>query len=197
MRDAANDHTDAGELRSLADFGINGLNVNHTIIPEQQNGNWLLERGTVTFNDGHTAEMADAYFEIDPNTVGAPDLRKSDELKQLNLGVPTDDTLIRNKLGPAAEQFFAERKLYAPVIDWNSNTTSFSPSDNETAKKKIKAKSSWLGDFLGIDKPLVNLSGSTGLNVTMPKTEQPEQPFVERRQSVRVDMDGTKLRNER
>ncbi|OGS96465.1 MAG: hypothetical protein A3H31_08415 [Gallionellales bacterium RIFCSPLOWO2_02_FULL_57_47] len=64
-QDANGNHqTDAGELRSLADRGIEGLDVNHTIAPEVQNGNWLIERGTVTFSDGHTAAMADAYFEI-------------------------------------------------------------------------------------------------------------------------------------
>ena len=64
-QDANGNHrTDEGELKSLAERGIASIDVNHTIAPEVQNGNWLLERGTVTFSDGHTAAMADAYFEI-------------------------------------------------------------------------------------------------------------------------------------
>jgi hypothetical protein len=228
-QDANGNHqTDAGELRSLADFGISGLNVNHTIAPEVQNGNWLLERGTVTFKDGHTAEMADAYFEIgqqktegsrpgstrqhfdaagtarpangnsatiilrsgleQPQTLGQPQI----------LGIPFGAGSVQEKLGAAAAQLYAEQmNRPAPAIDW-SNTAAASSDQADNLKKKQKSKqpAHWLTDFLGIAKP-ANPLDATGLSVTTPKTEEPGQPFVERRQRVAVDPDGSKLKNER
>ncbi|MCR4303668.1 MAG: hypothetical protein NUV63_05505 [Gallionella sp.] len=103
-----------------------------------------------------------------------------------------------------AEQFFAERKLYAPAIDWSSKATSGSLFADDDARKKPKVKTTlrpssgqdWLSDFLGINPP-PSLTESTGLNVTTPKTKEAKQPFVERRQRVSVAPDGTKLTNER
>jgi hypothetical protein len=60
----ANHRTDAGELRSLADFGVSSISTRYVVVPEFQNGNFLLERGAATMKDGGTVAVADAYFEI-------------------------------------------------------------------------------------------------------------------------------------
>ena len=154
-QDANGNHqTDAGELRSLADFGINGVNVNNTIVPEQQNGNWLLERSTVTFKDGHTAQMADAYFELGrPESKPAQGSSASITLRseqaqnqdqpKLILGFPNDGKAINWK----------GRDQVAPKMDWNAKPdTSILSDDSDSNKKSRKAKPGWVSSFIGAEK---------------------------------------------
>jgi hypothetical protein len=227
-QDANGNHkTDAGELHSLADFGINGLNLNHAIVPEVQNGNWLLERGTVNFTDGHTAEMADAYFEIggqgstadkgqsaggrsgstrqlfDAAGTARPTNDNSTNSSSMPvqpqiLGIPLGAESVRETFGSTAAQYFVEREVRSPaVIDWSTGTTSNSQFEADDAKKKHKGNSNWLSDFLGIDRPAASLADSTGLNVTTPTVQETKQPFVERRQRISGDSDASKLHNDR
>ncbi|MEO7623046.1 MAG: hypothetical protein ABIS30_08255, partial [Gallionella sp.] len=56
----------------------------------------------------------------------------------------------------------------------------------------------WLLDFLGVARPShTSLADSTGLSVTLPKADEPDQPFIERRQRGTVGPDGSRLYNER
>jgi VCBS repeat-containing protein len=153
--------TDAGELRSLAEQGIASLDTRYTVKPEAQGGNWLLERGMVRFSDGHTATMADAYFEIDPNTPKqnstSINLRSEPEQPQVQpapLGAEVLPESFIRKLDDNAIRFFEERKVQAPaVIDWNADAVSAATAQAEEAKKKQKGKQSanWLSDFLGVE----------------------------------------------
>ena len=179
---SGNHQTDAGELHSLSDMGIASLNVKHTIVPEQQNGNWLLERGLVTFKDGRTAAMADAYFEIDPQDragkgSSASITLRSDRKQTENLGIPTDDESINRKLGANAVKFFDARKIYKSAsIDWNtSNMMQYNPNviAEEEKKKRQNAdkgkKESWLADFLGASSSTEKKDAAklTGLKVVL------------------------------
>jgi hypothetical protein len=169
-----NHQTDAGEMRSLSEAGISSLNVNHTIVPEQQNGNWLLERGLVTFKDGRTAAVADAYFEIEPQAKGSSaSIMLRSEIKQTeNFGIPNDDAEVQSKLGGTAVKFYDARKIYKSAnIDWNTHNVFENKQSNtaEDEKKKHEnadkgKKSSWLADFLGADnsndkKDVVKMTG--------------------------------------
>ena len=153
--------TDAGELRSLSEQGIASLDTNYTVNPEVQGGNWLLERGMVRFSDGHTATMADAYFEVDPNAGNMPS-RNSASItlrsepgrsgQEQPFGTDAISESFNKNLDSNAKRFFEERKLYAPaVIDWGAQTEASSAQSGEEDKKKRKDKSaSWLSDFLGV-----------------------------------------------
>jgi hypothetical protein len=174
-----NHQTDAAEMRSLSEAGISSLNVNHTIVPEQQNGNWLLERGLVTFKDGRTAAVADAYFEIEPKAKGSSaSIMLRSELKQPeNFGIPKDDAEVQRKLGGTAVKFFDARKIYKSAnIDWNTHNVFENKQSNtaEDEKKKHEnadkgKKRSWLADFLGADNSneKKDVAKMTGLKVTL------------------------------
>lgn len=202
--------------------------MSHTIVPEVQNGNWLLERGTVTFKDGHTAAMADAYFEIRGQTTEyggqKTDSRSGSTRQSLDTAGaarPTNGnsatitvSSVPGQPQSAGTMFTYESSgLYAPlftaidpqpgvggsspnvVIDWSAKSTG-DDAGNPRKKQKGKQPANRLTDFLGVAPPS-SLTDATGLSVTTPKTEEPKQPFVERRQRVSVAPDGTKLTNER
>jgi protocatechuate 3,4-dioxygenase beta subunit len=62
----SNGKTDAGELISLKDAGIASLKVAYTELPFlDANNNLHLERSSVTFSSGKTADMTDVYFNVD------------------------------------------------------------------------------------------------------------------------------------
>src|SRR6185503_12495823 len=68
----SNHATDEGELSSLSERGIAGLDTGYTVRVERQNGNRIIERSTATLDDGRTIEMSDVYFRVDPAAVVPP-----------------------------------------------------------------------------------------------------------------------------
>jgi VCBS repeat-containing protein len=163
-QDANGNHqTDAGELRSLKARNISSVNVNHTIVPEEQNGNWLLERGTIKFSDGRTAEVADAYFEIETDAV-------SKAVKQAQRGsasiiLQSKEVQVKEILGLSgnghAIDWNAKDQL-APLTNWSYkpaalNFAAADDSAKEKAKikakeKATKAKPDWVVSFIGAEK---------------------------------------------
>jgi hypothetical protein len=58
-----NHQTDAGELKTLKDWGITELNTGYATIPQEQNGNLLLERSKAIGAFGTPIDMVDVYFQ--------------------------------------------------------------------------------------------------------------------------------------
>jgi hypothetical protein len=102
------------------------------------------------------------------------------------------DLIIMHGAANASPAITSENNASSITFDWSALT-------NPSAEYAVPAKSTsisawasaapsdnWLHDFLGIARLVpVNLADSTGLSVTLPKTEESEQPFVERRQIPR------------
>ncbi|WP_218510706.1 SdrD B-like domain-containing protein [Variovorax sp. dw_308] len=65
-RDANGNHvTDAGELMTLAQAGVDSLKVAHTDVPEiDAQGNLHLERSSATLAGGQQVDMTDVYFAV-------------------------------------------------------------------------------------------------------------------------------------
>ncbi|MCI9890173.1 VaFE repeat-containing surface-anchored protein [Micrococcales bacterium 31B] len=63
--DANGDHVaQAGELKSLADYGITSLNTEYVNAPVANNGNVVVEHGTASTADGGLIVVGDAYFQV-------------------------------------------------------------------------------------------------------------------------------------
>jgi hypothetical protein len=81
----SNGVTDAGELHTLAEFGITSLNLNHTVTDTVDHGNLLALSSSYTTTDGKSHDMADVWFARDTGTAAAssgttPDLTAHDLL---------------------------------------------------------------------------------------------------------------------
>jgi serine-aspartate repeat-containing protein C/D/E len=72
-RDANGNHqTDDGELMSLAEAGISGLNVSYIELPFlDRQGNLHLERSSALMADGQTVDMTDVYFGVSAEDAAA------------------------------------------------------------------------------------------------------------------------------
>jgi RTX calcium-binding nonapeptide repeat (4 copies) len=57
-----NGNTDSGELFGLAELGISSINLNAEKNLVQQGQNWITDFSTVTYSDGTTSEIGDAWF---------------------------------------------------------------------------------------------------------------------------------------
>ncbi|MEJ8858748.1 SdrD B-like domain-containing protein [Variovorax robiniae] len=84
-RDANGNHvTDAGELMTLAQAGVESLKVAHTEVPEiDAQGNLHLERSSATLAGGHEVDMTDVYFAVsgaDAKAAGVSGLSMADLL---------------------------------------------------------------------------------------------------------------------
>jgi len=183
-----NHRTDAGELANLADFGIGSLSTRYVMVPEVQNGNWLLERGAATLRDGRQIAMADAYFEVGKQTTLPQPValvRRDEEDRGASIIVRSEPAHPILPLGPSPILIGggANRPIErqdrigpVPVIDWTGSSTSlFGDSDEGEARKKEKSKQArggWLAEFLGIGKSAneKDLVTQTGLKVTLAKT---------------------------
>ena len=62
-----NHQTDAGELKTLTDWGITELNTQYTNQAQEQNGNLLLERSNAIGAFGKPIDMVDVYFQVKAN----------------------------------------------------------------------------------------------------------------------------------
>ena len=99
--------TDEGELIRLDQAGIASLRVNYEIQQEDQNGNMLLERSSAQFADGHTAEVADAYFSVQSGAT-APKLAdllidsRDDEIPLGNLTADTSSAATHSRPQPSS-----------------------------------------------------------------------------------------------
>jgi len=175
----ANHRTDAGELASLADFGIRSLSTGYVVAPELQNGNLLLERGTATLRDGRQIAMADAYFEVAKQTVLPKPVVLED--RGASIIVRSEPSHPVLPLGPSpilvgggANRPIERQDRTGPVIDWTASSTSlFGDSDEGDARKKnSKGRGGWLAEFLGIGKAAhqKDLAQQTGLKVTLNRT---------------------------
>ena len=210
-----NRQTDGGELRTLAELGVTRINLGETTVPEDHDRHQEQEGVRVSFSDGHTGGIAEAYFALGPNAAATsqPDDRlsgrdagKPDADQPKILGIPLG--LVPGSLPwePEGVPFFAPGIANtAPPAEWNTDAaTAGSASSDASAQGKKQAKSrpesddqGWLTDFLGVKEQEINVADATGLNVSTPVVEEPKQPFVERRQRVSIAPDGTKLTNDR
>jgi VCBS repeat-containing protein len=148
--------TDAGELFSLSDFDIVSLNTGYAIRPEQQHGNWLLERSTATKADGSQIQMADAYFETPKASAQRDATSKRDVDRSATITVqskpatpkvppfpPTDHPILVNwparrvatsdpNVGWAHRAHADQAPRWKPIIDWNAWTTDQDSDDDAT-----------------------------------------------------------------
>jgi hypothetical protein len=169
----ANHRTDAGELASLAHYGVASLSTRYVLAPEMQNGNWLLEHGTATFEDGRAVSLVDAYFAIDavnakaattPEERGASITVRS-ELPQsvLPAGAPSFAS------GAAFDRPIARIDQAPPVIDWTGSAPSALDGSGaeDQARKTRHSKGAWLAEFLGTTRPWEgkDLAQRTGLKI--------------------------------
>ena len=114
----------------------------------------------MTFKDGRTAEMADAYFEL-----GQPGAKLDSKPAQgssasitlrsfLTRAEPEAQT--RQILGFPANGKAIDwqgRDQVAPKTDWSKPVSTFFSNDEDDKNKKSgKAKVSWLTSFIGADK---------------------------------------------
>ena len=184
-RDANGNHvTDEGELFTLSDFDIISLNTGYTILPTQQNGNWLLEHGTATKADGSVIQMADAYFAT-PQT-GSSDTARVGAGSVKSTGVEATITVQSQPASTKVPQFPWNQnpilinwpghstgftatpapEARKPLIQWSAWTTDQDEDDDKTSTGKDKHQHSWLDNFLGVDnKQNPDLAKATGLTV--------------------------------
>jgi len=175
-----NHATDAGELGSLADYGIVSLSTRYVMAPEIQSGNWLLERGTATTKDGRSIAMADAYFEVarpeEPSQSVATLARREEEDRGATIVVRSEsahpmplgpDPIL---LGAGANRLIGTSNQGAPVIDWTGASSSAlgAAGDDFASEKKKSRWGGWLAEFLGT-KSAANktLAEQTGLKVVL------------------------------
>jgi len=175
-----NHATDAGELGSLADYGIVSLSTRYVMAPEIQSGNWLLERGTATTKDGRSIAMADAYFEVarpeEPSQSVAALARREEEDRGATIVVRSEsahpmplgpDPIL---LGAGANRLIGTSNQGAPVIDWTgANPSALGAAGDDSASEKKKSRwGGWLVEFLGT-KSAANktLAEQTGLKVVL------------------------------
>lgn len=91
-----------------------------------RDGGWQLDHGMVTFKDGHTATLGEAYFE---------------------LGKPGSSISLYSAAQPAADA--AKAKPATAVIDWSAANAK--QADADDARKKTAQPGNWLSSFLGVD----------------------------------------------
>ncbi|MEJ8851345.1 SdrD B-like domain-containing protein [Variovorax rhizosphaerae] len=127
-RDTNGDHvTDAGELMTLAQAGVESLKVAHTDVPEiDAQGNLHLERSSATLAGGQQVDMTDVYFAVsadDAKAAGVSGLSMADLLGDRSLDgvlgtVGSTRTGSANDVAPEADVSDAAellRKLVAAV----------------------------------------------------------------------------------
>ena len=166
-----------------ASRSITALSTRYTLMPQVQNGNWLLEHGTATFANGATIGLVDAYFEIGKNEAQinpAARLVRRDEEMDRGAAITVHSELRKPELplGPSPILLGAgtvnrpiERIDQAPpVIDWTGSAqNAFEQADTDARKKLRPTKSSWLADFLGTRQSVEykDLAQRTGLKVVL------------------------------
>jgi hypothetical protein len=173
-QDANGNHrTDAGELSSLAERGVASLSTRYVMAPTEQNGNWLLEHGTATFQDGRTVSLVDAYFAIDATYVQAATTPQEDRGASITVRSALPQPVL-----PAGAPVFAAGAVFgrgvqassgpAPVIDWTSLYSGGDGDGREKSRKERPVKS-WLADFLGLGSSggARDLAKTTGLKVAV------------------------------
>jgi hypothetical protein len=169
-----NHRTDAGELHSLADVGIASLSARYTMVPEEQNGNWLLERGSATKADGTRLDMADAYFELaKPTEKPAAPLTRREEDRSATITIRSEPASPALPLGPDPILLGAGtnrlQRNPAPMIDWSGSAQSVFGDESDALKKhKGRQKNGWLSEFLGLKSTAKqDLVEQTGLKITL------------------------------
>jgi hypothetical protein len=171
-----NHRTDAGELHSLSDVGIASLSARYTMVPEEQNGNWLLERGSATKADGTQLQMADAYFELaKPTDKPAAPLARREDDRSATITIRSEPAQPVLPLGPDPILLGAGTNRLqgnpAPTIDWSGSAQSVF-GDESDALKKDKPRHGWLAGFLGLKSAVKqDLAEQTGLKITIRKTD--------------------------
>jgi VCBS repeat-containing protein len=162
-----NHRTDAGELGSVAAHGLASLSTRYVIAPEEQNGNWLLERGTATFADGRKVDLVDAYFRVEAAAAQASTLDRAATITVQSVLPSAQPVFVAGAafsrpigpLGPMLEP--------APVIDWSATQ-----GDSEENAKKKRSVKGWLADFLGLGGKQSDLAARTGLKVILDSRNQ-------------------------
>jgi hypothetical protein len=170
-----NHRTDAGELHSLSDVGIASLSARYTMVPEEQNGNWLLERGSARKADGTRLEMADAYFEIaKPTEKPAAPLTRREDDRSATITIRSEPASPALPLGPDPILLGAGANRLqgnpAPTIDWSGSAQSVFGDETDALKKDKgrQAKNGWLAEFLGLKSAVKqDLAGQTGLKIVL------------------------------
>lgn len=168
-----NHKTDAGELHTLARYGIVSLTTAYTVAPALQNGNWLLEHSQAFKADGTRLALVDVYFEtprtpphdavtvsdaILPRPSATPLTSKWEDKMQRIAQISVHSKPAQPRLadvlrslsphGSAPAHPRAEQDI--PFIAW---TPLAAPGDDAdsllTKKKKPPRAPSWLDDFIG------------------------------------------------
>jgi VCBS repeat-containing protein len=174
----ANHRTDEGELASLATHGIVSLSTRYAIVPEEQNGNWLIERAHATRADGSRIDMADVYLATEDRGQKTEDrqsglLRREEEEQSASLTFRSEAR--PPLLDPRAVLLDPRSPILAPrssvVIDWNgARANRLDETDEGQAKKKGKHdqdSGNWLTDFLAFNTDKKTLAEKTGLKVVL------------------------------
>ena len=189
-----NHQTDAGELKTLLQAGVKSLDVAYSMVPEQQNGNLLLERSHATLTNGRSIEMVDAYFQIEPivdehATSGTTSKVQNDYTKPMDhrsasISLMPTVPPTNNKGKPSTWRGFGTAPVFnasvlsnhpiplkhngidAPVLDWTSSTDS-NPINGADDPNKRKNRNNWIADFLGAGENSEDLVKQTGLKVTV------------------------------
>jgi hypothetical protein len=146
------------------------------MVPEEQNGNWLLERGSATKADGTQLQMADAYFELaKPTDKPAAPLARREDDRSATITIRSEPAQPVLPLGPDPILLGAGTNRLqgnpAPTIDWSGSAQSVF-GDESDALKKDKPRHGWLAGFLGLKSAVKqDLAEQTGLKITIRKTD--------------------------
>jgi hypothetical protein len=153
------------------------------MVPQEQNGNWLLERGAATRVDGTELQMADAYFELaKPTEKPAAPLARREEDRSATITIRSEPASPALPLGPDPILLGAGANRLqgnpAPTIDWSGSAQSVFGDESDALKKDKarQAKNGWLAEFLGTKATVKqDLAGQTGLRITLTKTDSAKQ----------------------
>ena len=195
-----NHQTDAGELKTLLQAGVKSLDVAYSMVPEQQNGNLLLERSHATLTNGKSIDMVDAYFQVEPTvdegakttaTTSNPmgdDFAKQKDERQASI-------MVKSTLRPNHKDKQAKLKANAtgsaPVLNTEAlmnhpilvrqngidrpvldwTTTNASEQPSvDDDPNNHKNHNAWLADFLGVGLDTEDLVKRAGLKVMLGNT---------------------------
>jgi hypothetical protein len=145
------------------------------MVPQEQNGNWLLERGSATRVDGTSLEMADAYFELaKPTEKPAAPLTRREEDRSATITIRSEPAQPALPLGPDPILLGAGANRLqgnlAPTIDWSGSAQSVFGDESDALKKDKgrQAKNGWLAEFLGVKSAVKkDLAEQTGLKIIL------------------------------
>ena len=190
-----NHQTDAGELKTLLQAGVKSLDVAYSMVPEQQNGNLLLERSHATLTNGQSIEMVDAYFQVEPTvdegaktTVPTSNPMSDDFAKQNNerqASIMVKSTLppnhkdkqgkLKAKATGSAPVLTTEALMNHPILVKQngidrpvldwSAATDSHLTNGGDDSQKRQNRDAWLSDFLGVGSDNQDLVKQTGLTI--------------------------------